>query len=87
MKLLSIIIQDKDSDRVLEALVNAGFGVTRLASTGGFLRRGNVTLLLGLERDRINQVLDLLKQHVTPAESPRHAVTMFVLDLMDYQKV
>lgn len=87
MKLLSIIIQDKDSDPVVEALVSAGFAITRLTSTGGFLRRGNVTLLLGVEPHQVNQVLGLLKDNVTPAEPPRHAVTAFVLDLADYRKV
>jgi len=49
MKLMTVIIQDKDSDKVLEALVGMGFSVTRVASTGGFLQKGNVTLLIGLE--------------------------------------
>jgi len=49
MKLAVFIIDDNRIDVAVDALVGQGFRVTRLASTGGFLRRGNTTLLVGLE--------------------------------------
>ncbi|MBG0786999.1 MAG: cyclic-di-AMP receptor [Anaerolineaceae bacterium] len=87
MKLMTIIIQDKDSDRVLEALVGMDFSVTRLASTGGFLRKGNVTLLLGLEAKQVDMVIDIIKNRCTAHEPNRHAATIFVLDMPEYMKV
>ena len=87
MKLMSLIIQDKDSDRVLEALVGMGFTVTRLASTGGFLRKGNVTLLLGLESGQVETVISILKNRCTSHEPNRYAATIFVLDMPEYMKV
>ena len=53
MKLIIAIVQDEDSSKLLSKLMQQGFGVTKLATTGGFLRAGNTTLLLGVDEDRI----------------------------------
>ena len=44
MKLIVAIVQDEDAGRLVSALMDKGFGVTKLATTGGFLRAGNTTL-------------------------------------------
>lgn len=49
MKLAIFVVEDARVDATVDALVAQGFKVTRLASTGGFLRRGSTTLLLGVE--------------------------------------
>ena len=49
MKMIILIIKDSDSDHVTQALTSADYRVTRVASTGGFLRSGVVTLLLGVD--------------------------------------
>ena len=46
MKLIIAIVQDEDASRLVSSLMNEGFGVTKLATTGGFLRAGNTTLLV-----------------------------------------
>ena len=51
MKLIIAVVQDEDSSRLLSVLMQQGFGVTKLATTGGFLKAGNTTLLLGVEPD------------------------------------
>lgn len=53
MKLIIAIVQDEDANKLIAALMDAGFSVTKLATTGGFLRAGNTTLLLGVEDDRV----------------------------------
>lgn len=65
MKLLITIIQDRDRQSVADALSEGGYFFTKIASTGGFLRDGNVTLLLGVEDDQLDHVLDLLKSNST----------------------
>ena len=45
MKLIVAIVQDEDAGRLVSALMDKGFGVTKLATTGGFLRAGNTTLM------------------------------------------
>jgi uncharacterized protein YaaQ len=57
------IVQEKDSRRLMQALVAADFQATVLASTGGFLRRGNVTLLIGTEEYRVDDVLTVIRKH------------------------
>jgi uncharacterized protein YaaQ len=60
MKLLFAVVQDKDVGRILEALVGRGIKATRLASTGSFLREGNTTLLVGVEDDRVEEVIQVI---------------------------
>ena len=55
MKLALFVVDDSRVDATVDALVGQGFRVTRLASTGGFLRRGNTTLLVGLEETEIDR--------------------------------
>lgn len=87
MKLMMIIIQDKDSDRVIEALIKDGHSVTRMASTGGFLRQGNVTLMVGVEQNRIEKVVSLLRNHCSSTAVNLHSATLFVMDMPEYLKV
>lgn len=62
MKLLITIVQDQDVSSLLEALIEADFRATRLASTGGFLRQGNTTLLIGVDENQIDAVLTIIKK-------------------------
>lgn len=63
MRLVLSVIQSSDAGRVLKALTVKGFRVTRLASTGGFLREGNVTLLTGVDDDQVDAVLAEVRAH------------------------
>ena len=62
MKLLLAIVQDPDAGRLQHALTEAGFGVTRLSSTGGFLRRGNTTLLIGIDDEKLDEVTAIVSR-------------------------
>jgi uncharacterized protein YaaQ len=81
MKLVVAIVQDKDSNRLSNALVKEGFRATKLASTGGFLRAGNTTFMIGTEDERVQEALEVIKanckireQLVTPV-SPMGGTT------------
>lgn len=63
MKLVLAVVQNKDSSELQKALVHADFHVTRLSSTGGFLRAGNTTLMVGTEDQKVNELLGLIKAH------------------------
>ena len=63
MKLVLAVVQDKDSNRLSQALVKAKFRATKLASTGGFLREGNTTFLIGTEDDEVDQVLEIITEN------------------------
>lgn len=62
MKLIIAIVQDEDASRLVSTLMNEGFSVTKLATTGGFLRAGNTTLLLGVDDDRLQSAMDVIEQ-------------------------
>ena len=66
MKLLIAIVQDEDANRLVSKLMGEGYGVTKLATTGGFLRSGNTTLLSGVEDDQVDKVIDLIRQVCSP---------------------
>lgn len=61
MKLIIAVVQDKDALKLIEALVEKGYRATKLASTGGFLREGNTTLLVGVEDDHVDPVVGTIK--------------------------
>jgi uncharacterized protein YaaQ len=87
MKLMIVIVHDTDSDAVLQALLGKGFRVTRVASTGGFLRRGNVTLLIGVENGQVDNVLEILRQNTQPVEQQLHRATVFVVDMPYFEQI
>ena len=61
MKLIIAIVQDEDSSILLSVLMQQGFGVTKLATTGGFLKAGNTTLLLGVDDNRLNEAISAIE--------------------------
>ena len=62
MKLIIAIVQDEDASRLVSALMNDGYGVTKLATTGGFLRAGNTTLLVGVDDDRFQGAMAIIEK-------------------------
>ena len=63
MKLIIAIVQDEDASRLISQLMNDGFGVTKLATTGGFLQAGNTTFLVGTDDTRVDEVLSIIEKH------------------------
>jgi uncharacterized protein YaaQ len=60
MKLVIAIVQNEDADDLIEALTAAHYGATRLASTGGFLRQGNTTIIVGVPDEAVQNVLNII---------------------------
>ncbi|MCX7854922.1 MAG: cyclic-di-AMP receptor [Anaerolineae bacterium] len=87
MKLLIVILRDGDAGTVMERLIAGGYRVTRIASAGGFLRRGNVTLLIGAETEEVDRVIDLLRQTCAPPEPGQHRATVFVVEAAHFEQV
>jgi uncharacterized protein YaaQ len=63
MKLILAIIHDDDTLAVTSALNASGISVTKLSSTGGFLRSGNTTLLIGLEDNSLEEAIEAIKNN------------------------
>ncbi|GAA3614572.1 cyclic-di-AMP receptor [Secundilactobacillus similis] len=62
MKMIIAIVQDKDANRLRTAFIKAEIQVTRLSTTGGFLKSGNTTYMIGIEDERVQEVLDLIHE-------------------------
>ena len=94
MKLIIAVVQNEDADNVVDALLEAEYRATRLASTGGFLRRGNTTIMIGVQDEQVDPVLDLIRSQARSRQASGEsspvqtaAATVFVLDLEDYQRL
>lgn len=61
MKMIMAIVSDEDSNSVINELSQNGFGVTRLCSTGGFLRAGNTTIMVGTDEEKISEAIEIIK--------------------------
>jgi uncharacterized protein YaaQ len=80
MKLIIAIVRDSDNDTVSHALTQSNFRVTYVASTGGFLRKGQSTLMIGVEDDLASNALEIIRKNVTPAtENDTRQSIIFVL--------
>ena len=62
MKLIIAIVQDEDASRLVSNLMNEGYSVTKLATTGGFLRSGNTTLLLGVDDTKFDGAMAVIEK-------------------------
>jgi uncharacterized protein YaaQ len=88
MKLIVAILRDEDCEKISHALVTTDFRVTQIASTGGFLRRGSTTLMIGVENDKVDQAIEIIKENSSPpADSSQRKATLFVLNVLDFEQV
>ena len=62
-QLILAIVQDEDAGPVIEALTGDGFRATRINTVGGFLRKGNATILVGVERERLQRALLIIRDN------------------------
>ncbi len=76
MKLIVAIINNDDCTNVLNGLNQKGYGATKLSTSGGFLRAGNSTLLIGTEDEKVDEVIEVISefsrkrtQMITPSPS------------------
>ncbi len=63
MKMITAIVNKEDSRQVCSQLIRSKFSVTRLSTTGGFLMTGNVTLMMGVEDERVEECIEILRKY------------------------
>jgi uncharacterized protein YaaQ len=76
VKLVITIIQDTEVTQKLNTLTENGFSATKLASTGGFLKAGNTTLLIGVDDHKLESLMQLLE-----------GATVFVLNVERFERI
>ena len=62
MKMIYAIVRNDNEDDVVTQLTQHHYSVTRLSTTGGFLRKGNTTLMIGADDEKVDEVISLIKQ-------------------------
>lgn len=65
MKLCIAIVNDDDAKEVGKALLSAGFPATKLSSVGGFLNMNNATFIIGVDENKVDIVVDVIKQNTS----------------------
>jgi uncharacterized protein YaaQ len=63
MKMIIAVVQDKDSSRLQDSLVKKNYRATKLATTGGFLKSGNTTFMIGVEDAQIDDVMEIIREN------------------------
>ncbi len=87
MKMIISIIRDSDADAVTQALTSAGYRITRIASTGGMLRRGVTTLMAGVDENQVEAAIQLMKEKCAPSEKGEKRATVFVIGVEKFSQV
>jgi len=65
MKLIVAIIHNEDAGALVNALLERDHRATRLQSSGGFLKQSNATVIVGVEEDRVNEVVAIIRENCT----------------------
>ncbi|WP_082235847.1 cyclic-di-AMP receptor [Halobacillus massiliensis] len=68
MKMIIAIVQDKDSNRLTDALADNDLQTTKLSTTGGFLREGNTTFMIGCDDNQVDDALDIIRKNCSHRE-------------------
>jgi uncharacterized protein YaaQ len=88
MKLILAVLQDKDSEIVSQALVSSDFRVTRIASNGGFFRRGSATFFIGVDDSRVEEAIQVIRNCCPqPSEPGMKRASLFVLNVARFDQV
>ncbi len=87
-KLIVAIIRDSEANTVSDALMAQNFRATRIASTGAFFRHGNTTLIVGVETERLDNAIAVIKSACGPSPADgSHRATLFVLNTAQYEQI
>jgi uncharacterized protein YaaQ len=88
MKMIIAIIDDALSNDISQVLLGANYRVTQLATTGGFLRGGSTTLMVGVEDDRVEDALQIFRDRVPASQDLENfLVTLYVLNIKNFDRL
>lgn len=76
MKLIIAIVQDQDAPNLIDHVTEKDFRVTKLSTSGGFLKAGNTTLLMGVDDERVEELLKIIQDNCSAREVTTSLMTM-----------
>jgi uncharacterized protein YaaQ len=86
MKMIVAILKDADTDAVTQGLTSEGFRVTRIATTGGFFKKGTATLFVGVDDDKVEAAIEVMRARTT-AVSGEKRCTVFVVPVERFEQL
>ncbi|NMB07262.1 MAG: hypothetical protein GX981_02595 [Tissierellia bacterium] len=94
MKLIIAIVQDEFTNQVIKDLMAKKYRTTKLSSTGGFLKSGNTTLLIGVDNREVKNVVSIIEESCKSKKVNKGkeelnigGATIFVLNMEDYKRI
>ncbi len=86
MKMIVAIIDDDKVENVSQTLIKENFRVTQLATTGGFLRGGATTLMVGIDDELVEKALQIIRDQI-PSDEDKKQATLYVLNVKSHDRV
>ena len=86
MKMITAIVNKRDATEVCDSLAAERFSFTKMATTGGFLQSGNVTLLIGTEDDKVDTAIDIIRKHCAQRMEPIPSIINAGMPAFGYHK-
>jgi uncharacterized protein YaaQ len=87
-KMILAILEDSDSKKVIRSLHDAGYPLTLIDSTGGLLHRGNSTLIAGVNKSDVDNVINLINKECSPSVNPfKKRATIMVFDVDHFEQI
>lgn len=88
MKLIIAILNDYDFSAVIDKLQETEYIYSKIDSTGGFLRQGKTTLMLGVPEDQVDDAVRVINHRCSPSVNPlRTKATLMVLDVEHFEQI
>lgn len=87
MKLIVAVVRDGDAGPIIDGLTRAGYQATRVNTVGGFLRRGNATILVGVEEEQVDSALEVMAQSCPSRADQETAGPAFVLGVDQFVRL
>ena len=87
-KMIFAILEDAESESVMRAMHDAGYPLTLIDSTGGLLRRGNSTLIAGVDAAEVDDVIELINKECSPSVNPfKKRATIMVFGVEHFEQI
>jgi len=87
MKMIITIVKDDEAEKIIQSLTSNKYRMTRIASTGGLFRRGNTTLLSGVEDEQVEAFIQTVRNCVSSPAPKDKSITLFVIPVDRYERI
>jgi uncharacterized protein YaaQ len=88
MKMIMAIVNDERHQQISQTLLSANYRVTQLATTSGFLRGGETTLMIGVNDDQVDEALLIIREQISASQDPdKKRATIYVLNVKNFYRL